>query len=71
MLATRTLNAYFLRRKQLMGQIEEEDVKQLKSRQSEGSEVNTVPTTRESFWDLASSIASHNTTEPLVGASVP
>ena len=37
-LATRTLNAYFLRRKQLMGRIEEEDVKQLKSRQSEGSE---------------------------------
>jgi hypothetical protein len=37
-LATRTLNSYFLRRKQLMGHIEEEDVKQLRSRQSEGSE---------------------------------
>jgi hypothetical protein len=37
MLATRTLNAYFLQRKQLMGHIEEEDVKQLRSRQSEGS----------------------------------
>ena len=36
-LATRTLNSYFLRRKQLMGRIEEEDVKQLKSRQSDGS----------------------------------
>ena len=35
--ATRTLNAYFLRRKQLMGHIEEEDVKQLRSRQSEGA----------------------------------
>ncbi len=37
-LATRTLSAYFLGRKQLMGHIEEEDTKQLKSRPSEGSE---------------------------------
>jgi hypothetical protein len=36
-LATRTLNSYFLRRKQLMGHIEEDDMKQLRSRQSEGS----------------------------------
>jgi hypothetical protein len=36
-LATRTLNSYFLRRKQLMGHIEEEDVKQLRSRESDGS----------------------------------
>jgi hypothetical protein len=38
LLATRSLDAYFLRRKQLMGHIEEEDVKQLKSRPSEGSQ---------------------------------
>ena len=37
-LATRSLSAYFLRRRQLMGRIEDEDIKQLKSRQSEGSE---------------------------------
>ena len=37
-LATRTLSAYFLGRKQLMGHIEEEDMKQLKSRPSEGSD---------------------------------
>ena len=37
-LATRTLNSYFLRRKLLMGHIEEEDVNQLRSRQSEGSQ---------------------------------
>jgi len=37
-LATRTLNAYFLRRKQLMGRIEEQDVKQLRSHQADGSE---------------------------------
>jgi hypothetical protein len=36
--ATRTLKNYLTRRKQLMGQIEEEDMKQLKSQQKEGSE---------------------------------
>jgi Dolichyl-phosphate-mannose-protein mannosyltransferase len=36
--ATRTIENYLMRRKQLMGHIEDEDVKQLKSRQSEGSE---------------------------------
>jgi hypothetical protein len=38
LLATRSLDAYFLRRKQLMGHIEEEDVKQLRSHQTDGSE---------------------------------
>jgi hypothetical protein len=38
LLATRSLDAYFLRRKQLMGHIEEEDVKQLRSHPSEGSQ---------------------------------
>ncbi|MGH9714556.1 MAG: hypothetical protein ACRD5M_14775 [Candidatus Acidiferrales bacterium] len=36
--AARTLKAYMTRRKQLMGHIEEEDVKQLKSGQAEGTE---------------------------------
>lgn len=37
-MATRTLSSYFLRRKQLMGHIEEGDMKQLRSNPSEGSQ---------------------------------